>query len=158
MEEYKNNSLNNEQINNIETEESKNFKIIKEIEEDLTEISGNIEKIFIKLDTSSIQDAKFLIDSLVIEAKKEGLIEETFGEKEENKNSILKSEKEDLSLDNVTKDKFEENEKANYNNNNNRINMSKIYEVNNKIIYNNKNKIKKNLLMIIIKIGFIMKN
>jgi len=55
---------------NIETEDSKNLKIIKEIEDNLTEISDNIEKIYIKLDTSSIQDEKFLIDSLVIEAKK----------------------------------------------------------------------------------------
>ena len=135
LEEYKNNSLNNEQANNIETEESKNLKIIKEIEDDLTEISDNIEKIFIKLDTSSIQDEKFLIDSLVIEAKKEGLLEETFGENEEKNETILKSEKEDLSLDNNTKDKIKINEKVN----STRINMSKIYEINNKNFNNNKN-------------------
>ena len=118
LEEYKNNSINNEQTDILK--ESKNLKIVKEIEEDLIKISENIEKMFLKLDTSLIQDEKYLIDSLVIEAKKEGLLEETFGEKEEDN----KSEKEDFDLE---ERKSQKNEKIS----NNRINMSKIYEVNN---------------------------
>ena len=130
LEEYQNkffiNNLNNEQINS--KVESDNLKALKEIGQDLTEISDNIEKIFLKLDTSSIHDEKFLIDSLIIEAKKEGILEETFGEKE-NEESNIKIEEAKLSKNNS---KIIENEKNNSINNSKRINMSKIYENNNK--------------------------
>lgn len=130
LEEYKNNYF----INNIYNEEknskeiSKNLKTLKEIDEDLTEISDNIEKIFLKLDTSSIHDEKFLIDSLIVEAKKEGILEETFGENE-NENIIQKQEQNKLSNNNS---KIIENEKNSSLNNNKRISMSKIYENSNK--------------------------
>ena len=130
LEEYQNkffiNNLNNEQINS--KVESDNLKALKEIGQDLTEISDNIEKIFLKLDTSSIHDEKFLIDSLIIKAKKEGILEETFGEKE-NEESNIKIEEAKLSKNNS---KIIENEKNNSINNSKRINMSKIYENNNK--------------------------
>ena len=128
LEEYQNNfyinNINNEQTNSKEL--SKNLKALKEIEQDLTEISDNIEKIFLKLDTSSIHDEKFLIDSLIIEAKKEGILEETFGE---NANMIQKQEENKISNNNS---KIIENEKNNSVNNSKRISMSKIYENNNK--------------------------
>ena len=128
LEEYQNNfyinNINNEQTNSKEL--SKNLKALKEIEQDLTEISDNIEKIFLKLDTSSIHDEKFLIDSLIIEAKKEGILEETFGE---NANMIQKQEENKISNNNS---KIIENEKNNSVNNCKRISMSKIYENNNK--------------------------
>ena len=124
LEEYQNkffiNNLNNEEINS--KVESDNLKALKEIGQDLTEISDNIEKIFLKLDTSSIHDEKFLIDSLIIEAKKEGILEETFGEKE-NEESNIKIEEAKLSKNNS---KIIENEKNNSINNSKRINMSKI--------------------------------
>ena len=128
LEEYKNNTINNDQLNT--NEESKNLKIIKEIEQDLIELSENIENIFLKLDTSLIHDEKYLIDSLVIEAKKEGLLDETFGNKEDNKEI-----KDDLIIGynenkNIKKEKIKSE----------RINMSKIYEINNKEIINNKDK------------------
>ena len=130
LEEYQNkffiNNLNNEEINS--KVESDNLKALKEIGQDLTEISDNIEKIFLKLDTSSIHDEKFLIDSLIIEAKKEGILEETFGEKE-NEESNIKIEEAKLSKNNS---KIIEKEKNNSINNSKRINMSKIYENNNK--------------------------
>ena len=128
LEEYKNNYF----INNIYNEDknskeiSKNLKTLKEIDEDLTEISDNIEKIFLKLDTSSIHDEKFLIDSLIVEAKKEGILEETFGE---NENIIQKQEQNKLSNNNS---KIIENEKNSSLNNSKRISMSKIYENSNK--------------------------
>ena len=128
LEEYQNNfyinNINNDQTNSKEL--SKNLKALKEIEQDLTEISDNIEKIFLKLDTSSIHDEKFLIDSLIIEAKKEGILEETFGE---NANMIQKQEENKISNNNS---KIIENEKNNSVNNSKRISMSKIYENNNK--------------------------
>ena len=128
LEEYQNNfyinTINNDQTNSKEL--SKNLKALKEIEQDLTEISDNIEKIFLKLDTSSIHDEKFLIDSLIIEAKKEGILEETFGE---NANMIQKQEENKISNNNS---KIIENEKNNSVNNSKRISMSKIYENNNK--------------------------
>ena len=128
LEEYQNkffiNNLNNEEINS--KVESNNLKALKEIGQDLTEISDNIEKIFLKLDTSSIHDEKFLIDSLIIEAKKEGILEETFGEKE-NEESNIKIEEAKLSKNNS---KIIEKGKNNSINNSKRINMSKIYENN----------------------------
>ena len=130
LEEYQNKFfINNLIIEEINSKvESDNLKALKEIGQDLTEISDNIEKIFLKLDTSSIHDEKFLIDSLIIEAKKEGILEETFGEKE-NEESNIKIEEAKLSKNNS---KIIENEKNNSINNSKRINMSKIYENNNK--------------------------
>ena len=130
LEEYQNKFfINNLIIEEINSKvESDNLKALKEIGQDLTEISDNIEKIFLKLDTSSIHDEKFIIDSLIIEAKKEGILEETFGEKE-NEESNIKIEEAKLSKNNS---KIIENEKNNSINNSKKINMSKIYENNNK--------------------------
>ena len=97
------------------------LKIVKEIGEDLIEISENIEKLFIKLDTSIIQDEKYLIDSLVIEAKKEGLLQEKCEENEIINNDIT------LNLNNSSNSSIKKESNIN-----NKINMSKIYENNNR--------------------------
>jgi hypothetical protein len=131
LEEHNNYSLINEEIG-AKREESKNIKILKEIKNDLIEISDNIEKLYIKLDTSLIQDEKYLIDSIIIEAKKEGLLKEEFIENNKKYDKInIKYEKEDLKINND----------INNTNKNNRINLSNIYEYNNnKLEENKKNK------------------
>ena len=68
-----------------------------------------------KLDTSLIQDEKYLIDSLVIEAKQKGLLEETFG--------VPLSRQENDQL--INNNNFQKSK--NYNNKGNKINMSNIY-------------------------------
>ena len=141
-------SLDNEEINR--ENKSKNLLTLEEIDNDLTEISENIEKLFLQMDTSLIQDEKYLIDSIVIEAKKNGLLEETFGEIKQEKDEDQQIIKDNNSLEKskhkINNQKIKINVK---NNNKNKINMSKIYNSkrNNENInnnYNNKNNINLN--------------
>ena len=128
--------------NGKKEEKCESLKKLEEIENDLVEISENIEKIYLKLDSSLIQDEKYLIDSLVIEAKKKGILEENFeisGEKEDKK---LEKEKEN-NIKPLETSSFKENKKIKNNNINNsnkkKVNMREIYN-----IKQNENNIKKN--------------
>ena len=127
--------------NGKKEEKCESLKKLEEIENDLVEISENIEKIYLKLDSSLIQDEKYLIDSLVIEAKKKGILEENFeisGEKEDKK---LEKEKEN-NFKPLETSSFKENKKIKNNNINNsnkkKVNMREIYN-----IKQNENNIKK---------------
>ena len=126
--------------NGKKEEKCESLKKLEEIENDLVEISENIEKIYLKLDSSLIQDEKYLIDSLVIEAKKKGILEENFeisGEKEDKK----------LEKENNIKPLETSSSKENKKIKNNNINNSNKKKVNMREIYNikqNENNIKKN--------------
>ena len=136
---YEENNKNNKNIYELQKEKNKfdhinlndneenqekceSLKKLEEIENDLVEISENIVKIYLKLDSSLIQDEKYLIDSLVIEAKKKGFLEDNFEISEE------KNDKQEKPLESSS---HKENKKMKYNNipsnNKNKVNMREIY-------------------------------